>query len=365
MKLLSETLQTVKIIILALILTTGISYVFAWTGPIQGPPNGNTPAPINVGTTNQVKNAGLGINALSVFGDGYLSGDFGIGTSSPFAKLDVVGGIKFGYDSDDCDGSKAGTTRYNFSEARLELCDGSEWSNIGSTVDLIVSAPTYSYVDADTISLTVGGYFLKGRGVVYWDNPITLDITGLTAGEWTYIYLDYSAISSSGIITASEFTFSNTVPSYSDSKHGWYNGNDRAVFAVLADSSGNIYEFVQDGDSVFFHKQINLLSTNRLYSWTEIQLIIPKFAKIAFVWNACDANYGYTDGGTHWRTKGFTGYGHKMCEVDNRIDTGSSLELIGDENGKIEVTSDIGRAYIYLDGYRLPSNLTETIPVFK
>ncbi|MEK7509773.1 MAG: hypothetical protein AAB605_03610, partial [Patescibacteria group bacterium] len=41
----------------------GIAVVQAWTGPTAAPPNGNVSAPINVGTTDQVKNAGLGINA--------------------------------------------------------------------------------------------------------------------------------------------------------------------------------------------------------------------------------------------------------------------------------------------------------------
>jgi hypothetical protein len=36
----------------------------AWNGPTQAPPNGNVAAPINVGTTDQVKNGGLGVNSL-------------------------------------------------------------------------------------------------------------------------------------------------------------------------------------------------------------------------------------------------------------------------------------------------------------
>ena len=37
-------------------------------------PNGNVSAPINVGTTDQIKNAGLGVNSLAVFGDAIHSG---------------------------------------------------------------------------------------------------------------------------------------------------------------------------------------------------------------------------------------------------------------------------------------------------
>jgi hypothetical protein len=46
----------------------------AWTGPTSAPPSGNVSAPINVGTTDQIKNAGLGINSLAVFGNAILAG---------------------------------------------------------------------------------------------------------------------------------------------------------------------------------------------------------------------------------------------------------------------------------------------------
>lgn len=48
--------------------------VLAWSGPTSAPPNGNVAAPINVGTVDQVKNAGLAINTLAIFGDAILSG---------------------------------------------------------------------------------------------------------------------------------------------------------------------------------------------------------------------------------------------------------------------------------------------------
>jgi len=53
-------------------LFTAASLVLAWTGPTSAPPNGNVSPPINVGTTDQVKNAGLGINSLAVFGNSIL-----------------------------------------------------------------------------------------------------------------------------------------------------------------------------------------------------------------------------------------------------------------------------------------------------
>src|SRR3989344_5711521 len=48
--------------------------VFAWTGPTATAPKGNVPAQINVDSSDQVKNAGLGVNYLAVFGNILLSG---------------------------------------------------------------------------------------------------------------------------------------------------------------------------------------------------------------------------------------------------------------------------------------------------
>jgi len=73
-----------KVLILGVVLTAalGVNYLFAaWTGPTQTPPDGNTDAPVHIGTTDQVKDGGLSINALSVFGGGYFQGSVQIGDS--------------------------------------------------------------------------------------------------------------------------------------------------------------------------------------------------------------------------------------------------------------------------------------------
>jgi hypothetical protein len=47
--------------------------VTAWSPPTEAPPDGNVAPPINVGNVNQVKNAGLSVNALAVFGNAIIS----------------------------------------------------------------------------------------------------------------------------------------------------------------------------------------------------------------------------------------------------------------------------------------------------
>ena len=69
--------------------------VFAWTGPTASPPNNNVAAPINNGSTDQVKNAGLSLNSLVVFGNGIFTGNVGVGSSNvPGKTLDVSGTIR-------------------------------------------------------------------------------------------------------------------------------------------------------------------------------------------------------------------------------------------------------------------------------
>jgi hypothetical protein len=63
-----DILQTFKITLLALVVTLGVNYVFAWTGPTAAPPANNTPTPINVGTSDQVKNGGLSTSSLYTTG---------------------------------------------------------------------------------------------------------------------------------------------------------------------------------------------------------------------------------------------------------------------------------------------------------
>ncbi len=94
MNTLKQALQTVKIVTLATVLSFGLSYVYAWTAPNATPPNGNTSAPVNVGTTDQIKNSGLSVNAFTAFGNAYFGGNVGIGAVALTSKLEVAGTIK-------------------------------------------------------------------------------------------------------------------------------------------------------------------------------------------------------------------------------------------------------------------------------
>lgn len=84
--------------------TFSIGIAYAWTGPTAAPPNGNVAVPINVGSTDQVKNGGLGVNSLAVFGNSLFGGaagsnaymNFGATSgSSGYGIRDHAGTIEF------------------------------------------------------------------------------------------------------------------------------------------------------------------------------------------------------------------------------------------------------------------------------
>lgn len=72
---LRSTLQGLVIVLASAIISNvcATALVIAWTGPSSFPPAGNVAAPINVSSTNQVKNANLAVNGLSVFGNSLLN----------------------------------------------------------------------------------------------------------------------------------------------------------------------------------------------------------------------------------------------------------------------------------------------------
>jgi len=81
--------------ILGIFLATGATYVYAtWTSPTLAPPEGNIAALINTSNTGQAKQGGLILNTGgSANGLIVQFGNVGIGTTSPGAKLEVIGNI--------------------------------------------------------------------------------------------------------------------------------------------------------------------------------------------------------------------------------------------------------------------------------
>jgi len=62
----TNLIQTIKTVLLALVLAGGIQVVLAYTDAPASPPNDNVPAPLNVGSTLQTKLGSLHLNSDSV-----------------------------------------------------------------------------------------------------------------------------------------------------------------------------------------------------------------------------------------------------------------------------------------------------------
>lgn len=61
----NKTFSSLKIVTLAVVLSFGLSYVYAWTAPTQNPPAGNVSAPINTSATAQTKAGDLTVNTIT------------------------------------------------------------------------------------------------------------------------------------------------------------------------------------------------------------------------------------------------------------------------------------------------------------
>lgn len=98
----THILQSIKTIILALILAFGVQVASAaWTSAPASAPAGNVDAPLNVGSITQRKLGQLQVNtgltyAIGLISSGisYFNGNVGIGTNAPSTQLEVVGQVK-------------------------------------------------------------------------------------------------------------------------------------------------------------------------------------------------------------------------------------------------------------------------------
>ncbi len=149
----------------------GLSRAYAWTGPSAAPPNSNVSAPINVGTVDQVKNAGLSLNALAVFGNTILSGSsryLNFGTtagSGGYGIRDNAGTMQFknsagswtAFGSGSGSLSGAGTANYlaKWSSASA-LADTILYDN-GTNVGIGTTNPTAKLQVAGQIHSSTGG----------------------------------------------------------------------------------------------------------------------------------------------------------------------------------------------------------------
>lgn len=109
-------------------LLVNATVALAWTGPTDSAPNSNISAPVNVGTTAQIKNGDFGVNNISAFGNALLSG-LGVGTGRylnfDYTSAGTAGTGSSGYGIRD----NAGTLEFKN--------NGGSWSSLQSTISAL------------------------------------------------------------------------------------------------------------------------------------------------------------------------------------------------------------------------------------
>jgi hypothetical protein len=132
-------------LLLTVIFTLGLSISVqsilaqVWSVPAQSPPVPVFYLPTYATSSDsqfiEFKNSGDGLGIGGNFwtrgnNDSIFFGDKGVGTNAPFARMEVVGGVKIGYDAAICNASKVGTMRYNYTKKVVEYCNGTDWIEI-------------------------------------------------------------------------------------------------------------------------------------------------------------------------------------------------------------------------------------------
>lgn len=133
MNMRTKTISLNQLFTLLFILFAGLlvaSALQAWTGPTATAPGADIPTLINVGTTDQVKDAGLSVNVFSSYGSDYVQNDVGIGTQNPVVALDVAGALKIGNGGETCVPALAGAMRYDTGTNTIEYCNGGAWGGL-------------------------------------------------------------------------------------------------------------------------------------------------------------------------------------------------------------------------------------------
>lgn len=222
----------------------------------------------------------------------------------------------------------------------------------------------FAWKDADEIYIGAFGYYHIGtqEQIVYSNAQLTYQFANLAASDWSYLYLDDSAIVTAGtnVITASELIDSTTEPTWSDAKHGWYNGNDKLIFAVRTNASGNILEFFHDGDLVLYGTEIidlNFVDIDDV--WTDVTLTIPKFCNKSLV--TFTTNNPATTAWMYYRVNGSSSNGIELVIDDNTAARSyNTLPVLTDSSQKIEIKHNVSgsaEALVATCGWYFPTGM--------
>ncbi|MHC4292659.1 MAG: hypothetical protein ACYSTX_00060 [Planctomycetota bacterium] len=228
----------------------------------------------------------------------------------------------------------------------------------------------FAYSSTTAISIGTGSYFHDGttRQTVFWDSAITFTLGSggsnsasddLGASEWHYIYLDDSAIvtQASPELDADCFLNDTTAPTWSATKHGWYNGSDRCIFAIYSNASSQVDLFFHDGDYVLLGRYVTILNGVQLTtSFADISTAfrMPAFSSRVngtITWNNVDSDNDF-----FWRPNGSSDATGNFGTV--KVDLNTTHVFFTDSSGLIEVKesgASTNTLFLWENGWYLPN----------
>lgn len=120
-----DFIKTIKILLTAVVLSLGISYVYAWTAPTVAPPGGNTPEPVNLGTEQQDKVGNFRAGGLRSFGDLMVDGGITLGGVRETSWPSVPSGAVLAFDLASC---PSGWSEYTSARDRTIIGSGGSYN---------------------------------------------------------------------------------------------------------------------------------------------------------------------------------------------------------------------------------------------
>lgn len=237
--------------------------------------------------------------------------------------------------------------------------------------------PKFEYNDTTSILISSAWYEHNGTAqqMLYWDAQLTYTFGSggsnansddLGASEWHYLYIDDSELSGAEMVVG-EFVNTTTAPSWSETKHGFYNGNDRCIGAFLTNSSSELIEFWCDGGDVLYYaeKQIDRASAALGTSWTAQTLTLPDFNESAIGIISVRPYIGSTAIFSYRKT-GSSAAGHYIGAVyydsnvygNVRNTSVNTVEVVTDDSQSIDIKSTASSALeISTVGYKFPRGM--------
>ncbi len=175
-----EFTQTLKILLAAVVLSLGISYVYAWTAPTLAPPDGNTSAPLNTGSSDQSKEGNLALGTITAPTQTLeVTGNSVVGGTAYFLSNIVVGNTltDTGDDGEDCTGFE-GTFKFDDSNF-LGCTGGSVWEKLTSATAVAIPSNTINLtIDSDEVQYVIADDpDTELQAAILADEPVSIILT--------------------------------------------------------------------------------------------------------------------------------------------------------------------------------------------